>query len=186
MRVTLVRHAEVIEEYIGRYNGHLDIPLSTDGKSQAKELALKLKSRKFDKIYCSDLIRAKETLAQFEYRVEPIFSDKLREKSWGEHEGKSFEEIESEGVLYENFEQWIEALDGEDVENYIARVKKYFYETIFKDSEREILVVTHSGVIKTLISIVDNISLEKAFCTTLPYSALITLEVSSSKIVKIC
>ena len=185
MRVTLVRHAEVIEEYIGRYNGHLDIPLSVNGKSQAKELALKLKSRKFDKIYCSDLIRAKETLAQFEYKVRPIFSEELREKSWGEHEGKSFEEIEKEGILYENFEQWIDALGGEDVESYITRVKKYFYETIFNEEASEILVVTHSGVIKTLISIVDNISLEKAFCTTLPYSASITLKVSPSKIVKI-
>ncbi len=176
MRVTLVRHAEVIEEYKGKYNGYIDISLSKNGRNQAKELAQKLQNVKFDKIYCSDLLRAKETLEAFEYEIEPIFSSKLREKSWGRHEGKSFTEIESEGILYENFEQWINALDGEDVESYKTRVEKYFYETIFKSEADEILIVTHAGVIKTLLSRVENISLQEAFGIKLSYSSYVTLQ----------
>jgi len=174
MILTLVRHGEVLEEYQGKYNGHLDIALSQKGKEQAKALAQKLKEFQFDMVYCSSLLRARETIAAFD--VEPIFSDRLREKSWGRHEGKGFSEIEAEGIEYENFEQWIDALDGEDMHKYIADLKEYFYETIFKQDAQNILIVTHAGVIKTLLYITQNISLEEAFAKELPYASFITLD----------
>ena len=174
MILTLVRHGEVLKEYQGKYNGHLDIPLSEKGKEQAKELAQTLQASEFDLIYCSSLLRARETIAAFD--VKPIFSEKLREKSWGKHEGKGFSEIEAEGIHYENFEQWINALDGEDMHKYIADLREYFYETILKQDAHNILIVTHAGVIKTLLHIVYNISLEEAFAKELPYASYITLD----------
>ncbi len=179
MKITLVRHSEVIKEYQGKYNGHIDISLSQKGRSDAKELAKKLQTTAFDKIYCSDLLRTRETLEAFKYTLEPIYTKELREKSWGKHEGKSFQEIQDEGVEYKDFEQWISALDGEDFSIYKQRIQKYFYETIFKEDAKNILVVTHSGVIKTLLSLVNNISIEEAFVTPLPYSSFITLDTMS-------
>jgi len=174
MKVTLVRHAEVIEEYLGKYNGHIDISISQHGKEQAQKLAKQLNAETFDKIYCSDLVRAKETLVIFNLQIAPIYTDKLREKSWGIHEGKSFNEIEKMGIKYENFEQWINKLDGEDLETFQQRIVKYFYATIFKDEGDNVLVVTHSGVIKTLLHIKNKISLEEAFAIKLPYASSIT------------
>ena len=179
MKITLVRHSEVIKEYQGKYNGHIDISLSLKGINDARELAQKLKDKEFDKVYCSDLLRAKETLNELNLDIKPIYTKELREKSWGRHEGKSFEEIQAEGIEYKNFEQWISALDGEDFSIYQERVQKYFYETIFKEDMQNILVVTHSGVIKTLLSIVKDISLKEAFSTNLPYSSFITLDTIS-------
>ena len=179
MKITLVRHSEVIKEYQGKYNGHIDISLSLKGINDAKELAKKLQNIEFDKIYCSDLVRARETLAAFDYSLTPTYTKELREKSWGKHEGKSFKEIQAEGIEYINFEQWISALDGEDFSLYKQRVQKYFYETIFKEDAKNILIVTHSGVIKTLLSIAKYISLEEAFSTNLPYSSFITLDTIS-------
>lgn len=179
MIITLVRHAEVVAEYQGKYNGHIDISLSENGKRQAKNLALKLSTQTFDKVYCSDLLRARETLHAFDIETEPIYTKRLREKSWGKHEGKSFEEIEAEGIEYENFNQWINALDGEDMQVYIQNLKEYFYETIFKQESQNILVVTHSGVIKTLLYLMQNISLEEAFSKRLPYSSLIEINKNS-------
>ncbi|MCD6432438.1 MAG: histidine phosphatase family protein [Sulfurimonas sp.] len=175
MKITLVRHAQVIEEFQGKYNGHIDIPLSLEGKKQAKELAKKLQNEKFDKIYCSDLLRARETLDAFDYKIKPIYTDKLREKSWGRHEGKSFEEIQADGIRYENFEQWIDALDGEDILSYKTKIEKYFYDTIFQQKYQNILIITHAGVIRTLLIIVKKCSLEKTFTLKLPYSSYITL-----------
>ncbi len=179
MKITLVRHSEVIEKYQGKYNGHIDIALSQKGKEDAKNLARKLKNIEFDKIYCSDLLRARETLTAFHAAQEIVYTSKLREKSWGKHEGKSFDEIIQSGLQYENFEQWISALDGEDFRDYKQNLKEYFYETIFKESAQNILVVTHSGVIKTLLSITKNIPLEEAFMMKLPYSSYITLDTIS-------
>ena len=176
MKIILVRHAEVIKEYQGKYNGHIDVSLSQNGIKQAKELAVKLQDINFDKIYCSDLLRAKQTLDQFNYDLEPIFSENLREKSWGIHEGKSFSEIESMGIKYKNFEQWISTLDGENFKEYSKKIENYFKDVIFKQKEENILVVTHSGVIKTLISILEEISLEKAFSISLPYASYKLIE----------
>lgn len=174
MPITLVRHAEVEEEYIGKYNGHIDIALSQRGKEQAKILADKLKSEKYDKIYCSDLRRARETLQEFSFRVKPTFTKELREKSWGRHEGKSFEEIESEGIKYENFTQWLDALDGERVEEFEKRVLKFF--KALEKSEENILIVTHAGVIKVIQAFYNSSTLEDAFMQSLGYGEFCDLK----------
>lgn len=176
MRITLVRHAEVQEDYLGKYNGHNNIGLSKRGYEQSLTLAKKYQNTDFDAVYCSDLLRAKETLKAFKLECQPIFTSELREKSWGAHEGKSFEQISAEGIEYKNFDHWIDALDGERVEDFRQRVRNYFFETIFKQKAQNILVVTHSGVIKMLLSLLQNITLEEAFATELPYASCVILD----------
>jgi len=185
MIITLVRHAEVIEEYQGKYNGHIDIPLSKKGREDSIKLARELKDEKFDKIYCSDLLRARETLGAFNFDTEPIYSEKLREKSWGKHEGKSFEEIQSSGIDYKDFQQWITALDGEDINLYKQRIEKYFFDYILKQEDTNILIVTHAGVIKTLISMIQQISLDEAFSIRLPYASYVIFDSSKMKFIKL-
>lgn len=172
MKITLVRHAEVDEVYRNKYNGHLDIGLSKNGYAQAKKLAEYFASSKFDKVFCSDLIRAKETLKSFLQSKDAIFTEKLREKSWGRHEGLSFDEIvEQEGLEYKEFIQWINALDGEEHDSYLKRVEEFFLEYLPSLKCENVLVITHAGVIKVLISIVQDITLEEAFSIPLPYAS---------------
>ena len=51
MKITLVRHAQVDEDYQGCYNGHNEIGLSDYGHIQAKTLSKRLDLKKFDAIY---------------------------------------------------------------------------------------------------------------------------------------
>lgn len=171
MRLTFIRHAEVLESYQGRYYGHLDIPLSKYGKAQAKEVAQKLSLEKFDKVYSSDLLRCRQTVEALDLHQEVLFTEQLREKSWGRDEGKSFEEILQEGRVYKNFEQWLSELDGERIESYKERIKNYFYKTIFQSKEKNILIITHAGVIRTFLSIMQNITLEESFHISIPYTS---------------
>ena len=180
MKITLVRHAEVRESYLGKYNGHIDIPLSNNGKLQAIKLAKELENENFDAIYCSDLLRAKETLKAFKLDVTPIFTSRLREKSWGIHEGKSFQEIVDSGIEYKNFQQWIGSLDGESIEIYTKNVKNYFQNILLQGNAKNVLIVTHSGFIKTLHSLRYECSLEKAFAIKLPYASYIKFSYNSS------
>ena len=173
MIVYFVRHSEVIEPYQGKYNGHIDIELSKKGKEDAKKLAKKLKDINFDMVFCSDLLRTRQTLEAFDLDLEVIYTKNLREKSWGVHEGKSFEEIQKEGITYTTFEKWIEDLDGEKLESYTKRVWDYFKNVILKQDAKNILVITHAGVIKTLISKEKNMSLDETFAISLPYSGYI-------------
>ena len=174
MKITLVRHTEVEEKYHKKYNGHIDIGLSKRGQTQSQELGRYFYDKEFDLVYCSDLKRAKDTLAAFRQVKDAVYTQKLREKSWGTHEGLSFDEIIAQNeIAYENFEQWINALDGEPYEEYIERIKAFFFEFLPTQNAENILIVTHAGVIRVLMALVQKLSLEDAFCIDIPYSAYV-------------
>lgn len=175
MKLILVRHCEVIEEFQGKYNGHIDIPLSMQGLQSAKALGEKLQSYSFDAIYCSDLLRCRQTLEQLNPSIDATFTELLREKSWGKHEGMSFEEIEASGVKYTTFSQWIEQLDGESVSHFTARVQQFFFEELQQQEFETVLIITHSGVIKTLLGLTQKLNLEESFSKVLPYSSITEL-----------
>ena len=184
MKVTLIRHAEVDQAYHGCYNGHINIGLSKRGEEQAIALAQEFSSSEFDVLYCSDLLRAKMTLKNFPYAKEAIYTDKLREKSWGKHEGLSFDEIIAQGeVEYKDFLQWIKALDGEPYEEYVKRVEEFFFVFLPSLKKENILVVTHAGVIRVLISIVKNISLEEAFSRKVENASFILFDLKNKKFI---
>lgn len=177
MKITLVRHAEVQEAYHGCYNGHIDIALSQKGEAQAKALALSFALKDFDAVFSSDLKRCKETLYAFSLNVTPVYTQALREKSWGRHEGMNFEQIiAGETFSYEGFEQWISALDGEAYSEYIERIRAFFYDYLPRQPFENVLVMTHAGVIRVLMHIVQKISLEEAFSRSFGYAEAISLD----------
>lgn len=178
MRVTLVRHAEVEERYKNCYNGHNRVGLSENGYIQAKELAKELDVLEFDAVFCSDLRRAKETLQHSLHAKNSIYTDKLREKSWGKHEGLSFDEIIAQGEIeYKDFLQWIDSLDGEPHKEYVKRVLEFFLFFLPSLEKENILVVTHAGVIRVLLSIINNITLEEAFSIKVENGSLTVLDI---------
>ena len=165
MNITLIRHGSVEKKYLGCYNGHIDIDLSEQGFLSAKELSSEISTNEYDSIYCSDLKRARQTADAISLR-DVTYTKELREKSWGKNEGKSFGEI---GIEYETFLQYIEALGGESIEDFSSRVKDFFFAFLPKQKKDNILIITHSGVIKTLLSLHENIPLENAFSKSIPY-----------------
>ena len=177
MKITLVRHTEVDEAYHKCYNGHIDIGLSKKGEEDAKKLAKLFEKREFERVYCSDLKRARETLKPFIQAKNAIYTELLREKSWGKHEGKTFDAIIAEGEIeYKDFLQWIYALDGEDYELYVERIRHFFLEELLLKPYKSVLIVTHAGVIRTLIALVQKLSLEEAFSIDLPYSSYVVFD----------
>ena len=171
MRLTLVRHAQVDEAYHACYNGHNEIGLSEVGIAQAKEMCELLDFLKFDVVFCSDTNRAKQSIKHSLHVEDIIYTDKLREKSWGKHQGMGFDEIIAQNeIKYENFLQWINDLDGEDYEEYVKRIKIFFLEYLPSLDKQNILVITHAGVIRVFLSIIHNISLQEAFSIKVPHA----------------
>ncbi len=180
MLITLVRHAEVEERYVSCYNGHIDIALSPKGHQQAATLAKHFKNSHFDAVYCSDLMRTRDTLSPITLSVTPNFTNQLREKSWGRHEGKTFDEIkmmESQG--YESFDQWLALLDGEAMPSYIKRIEHFFKIFLPAQGFDNILIVTHAGVIRGLMSILRKISIEEAFGIQFGYANYVILDTNT-------
>jgi alpha-ribazole phosphatase len=104
-KIYLVRHGETEAPHPKRYKGHIDVPLSENGIRQLKELSGYLVkecsaspsegSKALKAVYCSDLERARksaEIIAQ-PFGLEPVVLEELRERSFGQWEGMTFDEI---------------------------------------------------------------------------------------------
>lgn len=184
MTITLMRHTEVESKFLSCYNGHNDISLSQIGHEKAQALAAHFQTSDFDAVFCSDLKRCKQTLTPIlNQHYKPLqcsYTKALREKSWGRHEGMSFNDIiENEPFVYENFMQWIHALDGEPYDAYMMRLHHFFTKKLALTHYNNVLVVTHAGVIRVLMHLFENISLEAAFSKPFPYGSYITLDSKS-------
>jgi 2,3-bisphosphoglycerate-dependent phosphoglycerate mutase len=95
--VYLIRHGETDWNYQGKLQGHTDIPLNKRGEDQALRLKEKLKDLNFSAIYSSDLSRARKTaiIALGSRDVKIMETSELRERNWGQLQGKNMGEIKT-------------------------------------------------------------------------------------------
>lgn len=105
-RIIAIRHGETAWNVDTRIQGHLDIPLNARGRWQVGQLAQALVDERIAAIYASDLARAWETAGHVgrlqQVAVTPEIG--LRERGFGEFEGKTFLEIEAS--LPEQAHRW--------------------------------------------------------------------------------
>lgn len=90
IKILLVRHGETDWNLTGRFQGRSDVPLNQKGREQANALALALKRESLAAIYCSPLVRAKETahLIKAYHPSIPLHEEEgLVEMNLGEFEG---------------------------------------------------------------------------------------------------
>ena len=92
-KLVLIRHGVTAWNKDKRYCGSRDIGLSSKGKSQVKLLSTSLNAVRFDKIYCSNKKRARQTARILFKRSRIIPRRNLREISFGALEGLRHEEI---------------------------------------------------------------------------------------------
>lgn len=170
MRVYLVRHAAVLARYEGKYNGWIDIPIDPD-RFEPKSSIEALSGVGFAAVYSSDLSRCVQTANILGYS--PVLDTRLREKSFGRGEGLGYDEIcERFGLVYDGFESFIEGIGGESLSEFFCRVDDFLSQKKASYPDKEVLIFTHSGVIRYILSKVKNISLEEAFCIKIPYGSV--------------
>ena len=97
-RIIAVRHGETAWNVDTRIQGHTDIALNHTGQWQARQLARALARQPITAIYASDLQRAYATAqAVADATGAPLMADTgLRERSFGNFEGRTFAQIETE------------------------------------------------------------------------------------------
>lgn len=93
----LIRHGQTEWNVLGKYTGQTDVPLTAQGREQARRLAAQLQIKPPQVIVSSDLIRARETAeilaAAFQL---PVRADaRLREINQGVWEGMHFDVIKA-------------------------------------------------------------------------------------------
>ena len=147
--VFLVRHGEA-ESNVGRYfGGQLDVPLTDLGRKQAQLLRKRLAKEGISQAFCSDLLRAKETLESLSLPCLSSFHQELREKSYGELEGVRWGDDEGKYERYHT-DAYARAPGGENCPDVQKRVVRFFESKVFPARGEKVLVVSHHGPIVLL------------------------------------
>ena len=144
--IYFVRHGQTEGNLKHIYMGELNFPLTELGITQAQQTAEKLKAVKIDRIFCSPLLRAKQTMqeiAKYHPNATIDFDERLKERGDGQMEGKP---IGPEDQLRWNLHAPHLPEYGETIPNAFARVKDFYQEILQKYPTENILIVAHYGI----------------------------------------
>ena len=121
-KIYLVRHGETEWALSGKHTGRSDIPLTSNGQAQARELEQYLKGLGVQKVFSSPSQRAKETCRLSGFLSHAIIDDELHEWDYGQYEGMTTTEIRKMDPLWTVFSQG--APGGESVADMGQRVNR--------------------------------------------------------------
>lgn len=93
LRLHLMRHGETAWSRSGQHTGRADIPLTKSGEAEACQLGERLRPISFAQVFCSPLLRAKQTCELAGLAKEMQIDRDLVEWDNGDYEGHRHEEI---------------------------------------------------------------------------------------------
>jgi broad specificity phosphatase PhoE len=96
--IYLARHGQTAYNLEGRFQGQLPVPLDATGRAQAQDLAERVGAYDFRAMWCSPLLRARETADAIARRIglEPKQDARLMETDAGDWTDRSFAEVRAE------------------------------------------------------------------------------------------
>ncbi|MBI4135369.1 histidine phosphatase family protein [Candidatus Uhrbacteria bacterium] len=157
MRFILVVHCETDWNQAKRFQGHTDIPLNDDGRSQARELAQKLQADSLQPtvVLTSTLSRARETgeiIAGY-FNLTIKSDERLRECCFGKLEGLTRDEIfKQHGEFSLTYLQYdLRRFAGENREDVLARHLDFIKEFSERHPKETPLLVGHRRGFNTLL-----------------------------------
>ncbi len=152
MRVYLIRHGESENHVTKIYTGWADPHLTEKGRKEALLAGEFLKSISFDKVWSSDLARAKETaeiaLPNYPREESPL----LREINVGEIAGKPFTAVPEEEKK-QIPQKGYKAFGGESMEEFYQRIRS-FQEILEKQGAETVAVFAHAGFLRAMLDTV--------------------------------
>jgi alpha-ribazole phosphatase len=156
-KLLLVRHGETTSNSSLRYWGKTDVGLGPTGLRQAEQLRDRLATEKIDFVYCSELRRALVTaqiLASL-HNLKINSCPELNEINFGEIEGLTFEEAREKypqvAQRWEHRSPDLTYPGGESLRELEKRVAVFKNRVCQHAPGETILVVAHSGILRSLI-----------------------------------
>ncbi len=165
-KIYITRHGETEWNKAKKFQGHLDSKLTDKGRTQAMWLRDHLVDTHFDAVYASPSSRAYDTAVivtgDRDLPVQKV--DKLMEINMGIMEAKTYEEVETNhNKLFHDFwknPQTYEPEGGETYHELTERAVASIEEIAAKHRGQNVLVVTHGGTLKAIITHYENIPLK--------------------------
>ncbi len=150
----ILRHGESVanrKKIISCWPEKISSPLTKKGREQIKSAVRKLKTKKIDLIFASDILRTRQTaeIVGKELRIKPEYDKRLREYNLGILNGKLVKEIRKifpVGVIrFKN-----KPSGGETYKDVQKRMYDFFKGIDEKYSGKNILIVSHEASLTLL------------------------------------
>ncbi|KFI57332.1 histidine phosphatase family protein [Bifidobacterium choerinum] len=171
--ITLVRHGRTSYNLAGRVQGSIDIPLDDVGVWQARQTGDALRRLYVERdpvarqlVVASDLRRANRTAHLFAdpLGLEVHADPRLRERSFGDWEGMSGEELDAQWP--KDFELWCRGLGGEmrhraeshehAGERGVEALRDWSHRA---DADTDLFVFSHGALIENMLQVLFGIGL---------------------------
>ena len=156
-RFGLIRHAQTVWNREKKIQGHSDSPLTAEGENQAASWGRILAQFAWGQILASDAGRALATagIINASLKIPLTIDSRLKEQDWGQWEAKTVRQIEAEArqVLDEQVNAGWDFCPpgGESRRSVWKRSQQALADAAQRYSGQNILVVSHEGIVKSLI-----------------------------------
>jgi alpha-ribazole phosphatase len=181
----IVRHGETDANIRMACLGHKDVPLNENGVEQVQHLAKKLIDVEFDAVYTSPLTRAIDTATPLKKKANMTMSYGLIERDYGIWDDMTFDEIQEQypEQYREWHENWIDFQipEGESAAMVQARVNEIMDKIVSDNEGKRVLVVTHLGAARHIISHLLGLSAAQSWCFTLDNTGVAIVKVKDGK-----
>ncbi|MFP2959715.1 2,3-bisphosphoglycerate-dependent phosphoglycerate mutase [Myxococcus sp. 1LA] len=169
--LVLVRHGQSLWNQENRFTGFVDVPLTDQGRQEARRAAEALKGMTFDVAYTSALSRAQETLSilldSLGQQVPTIRDAALNERNYGDLQGLNKADAARRWGDAQ-IKEWRRSFDvpppnGESLEMTARRVLPFYDRAIAGDLRqgKNVLVVAHGNSNRSLVMKLDKLTGEQ-------------------------
>lgn len=167
-KLVLIRHGQSLWNLENRFTGWVDVPLSEQGREEARNAAKKIAAIEFHVAYTSVLSRAEDTLKIIQdtngWSIPVIRDQALNERHYGDLQGLNKDEMRRK-YGEEQVHIWRRSYDvqppnGEALKNTAERTLPFFERCIMGDISqgKNVLVVAHGNSNRSIVMKLDGLS----------------------------
>ncbi|CAH2213321.1 histidine phosphatase family protein [Tepidibacter aestuarii] len=178
--IYFIRHGQTKFTGEKRYVGHTDCSLSDEGIETMKRLKNIFSDIPINHVFCSDLLRAKQSANILFENTKIHYMRELREINMGTWDGLTFKNVKT--IYPEMFEKRIDNIadfivpDGESFKECQTRALSTVKDIISKTTGN-VAIVGHAGFFRTLITYVLDIDIKYIFNIKQDYGCINVLSV---------
>jgi 2,3-bisphosphoglycerate-dependent phosphoglycerate mutase len=172
--LVFVRHGQSEWNALGLWTGWKNVPLTEQGKQEARKAAESLRGIELHKAYTSKLTRAQQTLSEIKNalghtadgakgELDTTEHEALNERHYGDYTGKNKWEVK-ETIGEEEFTKLRRNWDhpvpgGETLRDVHARALPFYEAHIEKDLRdgKNVIVAAHGNTLRALMKHLDNV-----------------------------
>ena len=169
MQLYVIRHTKPAVES-GICYGQVDLDVAQTFEAEAKITQSKL-PKHVEYVYSSPLLRCRK-LADYLYPNKALLDSRIMEYNFGDWEGLAWNNIE-QSALTHWMENYLDSAppNGETMTFMIQRIGE-FIEELKKLDAKNIIIITHSGVVRVLHHIIEHLEIKATFNITVEYGSM--------------